>query len=131
MNLPLIHPIVVHFPIAFYFLELLFLLFWRLKRDDQFLRFARFSFRLAYLSMLVAMTAGLIDVKGIQNVTGHVRTHALSALTVFGFYTLRAFAWRFVKPGDKHFAATQILFALTGNILVAITGHLGSELVYE
>ena len=126
-----IHPRFVHFPIAFYFLELLLLVFWRFKKDEQYLRFARFAFRLGYVCMVLAMGAGLFDVKGVQNITGKVRTHVFSALTVFGFYTLRVFAWRFVKPGDKHFAATQILLAITGNILVAVTGDFGGDLVYE
>ena len=65
MKLPiLIHPILVHFPIAFYFLELVLLSLWRFKKDNSYFRFARFTFRLGYLFMILAMAAGLIDVKG-------------------------------------------------------------------
>lgn len=132
MKLPLpIHPIAVHFPIAFYFLELILLVFWLRKKDDSYLRFARFSFRLAYLGMILAMTAGLIDVGGIQNITGKVRTHVIAALCVFILYTVRAFYWRFAKPTDSHYATAHLLFSLSGNILVVIAGYFGGMLVYE
>ena len=131
MNLPILHPLVVHFPIAFYFLELILLSLWRFKKDDHYFRFARFTFRLGYMFMILAMGAGLIDVKGIENITGKVRTHVFAALTVFGFYTTRAFFWRFGKIESKNYAAAQLLFAITGNILVAVTGHFGGDLVYE
>ena len=59
------HPPLVHFPIAFYCLELLLLLFWRAKKDPAHLRFARFSFNLGYLFMLAAIVAGLKDAGGL------------------------------------------------------------------
>ncbi|MBI1977734.1 MAG: DUF2231 domain-containing protein [Candidatus Omnitrophica bacterium] len=132
MKLPLpIHPIAVHFPIAFYFLELILLTFWLAKKDEGYLRFARFSFRLAYLGMILAMIAGLIDVGGIQNITGKVRTHVIAALSVFILYTVRAFYWRFAKIGDRHYAMTHFLFSLSGNMLIAMAGYFGGMLVYE
>ena len=126
----LFHPILVHFPIAFYFLEFLLLVFWVWRRDEQYLRFARFSFVLAYLSMVLAMTAGLRDVGGISNIRGAVRTHVYSAASVFIFYTIRAFLWRSVKPGFRY-RWTHLLGAFIGNVLVVITGYLGGVLVFD
>ena len=60
------HPPLVHFPIAFYCLELLLLLFWQAKKDPAHLRFARFSFKLGYLFMLAAIVAGLKDAGGLS-----------------------------------------------------------------
>ena len=131
MKFPLpIHPILVHFPIAFYALELILLWLWYSKKDPVHLRFARFSFRLGYVMMILAMGGGLIDVKGIENITGEVRTHVIAALTVFGLYTLRAFYWRFAKVENQHYALSHLLLALSGNLLVVITGYFGGMLVY-
>lgn len=131
MEFPLpLHPIAVHFPIAFYFLELILLLFWLASKDEHYLRFALFSFRLGYLSMVLAMIAGLVDAGGFANITGGVRTHFLAALSVFILYTLRALFWRFGNRLDRHYRLTHVLFAGAGNILVCLTGYFGGLLVY-
>ena len=124
------HPIVVHFPIAFYCLELVLLLFWISKKDENYLRFALFSFRLGYLLMIAAMVAGFIDVRGLAHIKGRVRTHFFAALSVFILYTVRAFFWRFGNMEDRNYRLTHVLFAATGNVLVALTGYFGGLLVY-
>ena len=126
----LLHPIAVHFPIAFYFLELVLLLIWFAKNDFQYLKFASFVFKVAYGSMLIAMAAGLYDTGGFGGIEGGVRVHFFSAISVFIISTLRALFWRFGKPQQNHYRLTQILFALAGNILVVITGYFGGLLVY-
>ena len=126
----LFHPMLVHFPIAFYFLEFLLLVFWVRKHDEQYLRFARFSFVLAYLSMILAMAAGLRDVGGISNIRGAVRSHVFGAASVFVFYTIRALLWRGVKEGFRY-RWTHVLGALIGNVLVGITGYFGGALVFD
>src|SRR5262245_9691083 len=97
MKLPPLHPLLVHFPIAFYFLELLLLLFLVAKKDEDYHRFALFSIRLGFLFMLAAMAAGLFDAGGLSNALAHkkVRLHFLSADTLFLFYAARALYWRF------------------------------------
>ncbi len=126
----LFHPVLVHFPIAFYFLELILLLFWIRKQDQTYLRFALFSFKLGYCFMILAMVAGVIDAGGPNDIQGRVRTHFFGAASVFALYTVRAFFWRFAKTEDRHYQVTHLLFALAGNILVALTGYLGGILVY-
>ena len=132
MKLPIpLHPISVHFPIAFYFLELVLLIFWGVKRDSNYLRFARFSFRAGYLFMIVAIIVGLVDAGGIDGITGRVRTHFFAAASVFALYTGRAFFWRFVKEDHPFYRFGHITLSLVGNLLVALTGYFGGLLVYK
>lgn len=126
----LFHPILVHFPIAFYFLELVLLLFWIKKTDPVYLRFAFFSFRTGYIFMILAMIAGVVDAGGPDDIQGRVRTHFFAAVSVFILYTIRAFFWRFAKAEDQHYKTAHLLFAFAGNILVALTGYFGGILVY-
>ena len=128
-----LHPMLVHFPIAFYFLESLLLSFWIIKQDPSYMRFARFSFRLGYLFMILAIVAGWIDANGVKGISASVkvRTHFLSAAGVFTFYTLRAFYWRFAKENWKFYKEGLVFASLLGNILVALTGYFGGMLVYD
>ncbi len=130
MNL-LIHPIAVHYPIAFYFLELILLLVWVKKKDPKYLQFALFAFKAAFIGMIIAIAAGLYDVGGFQNIQGRVKTHFVAAMSVLLVQTLRAFFWRFGKVEQNHYRVTQILFSAAGFILVTITAYFGGLLVYE
>lgn len=126
-----IHPAVVHFPIAFYFLELVLLLFWWAKNDPVYRRFALFSFRMGYLFMTAAMIAGYFDAGGHFPVPKPIRLHAFSALAVFGVYTLRAGYWQWAKQEEKFYRQILVLGALLGTAVVFWTGFLGGELVYS
>ena len=123
----LFHPILVHFPIAFYFLELFLLIFWAAKKDPAYLRFAKFSFRMGYIFMIPAIIAGLMDAGGLPE---SVREHAFFAASVLGIYTARFFYWQFAKPEQKNYPFWLIAGAALGFILVMITGYEGGELVY-
>ena len=120
------HPPLVHFPIAFYCLELLLLLFWRAKKDPAHLRFARFSFNLGYLFMLAAIVAGLKDAGGLAGIMGKVKPHFYSALTVFGIYTARVFVWKYAPKENS----IQLAGALLGTLAVLVTAFFGGEIVY-
>ena len=121
------HPSLVHFPIAFYCLELLLLLFWQAKKDPAHLRFARFSFNLGYLFMLAAIVAGLKDAGGLSGITGKVRPHVYAAVCVFGIYTARLFVWRYAP---KENSSIHLVGALVGTLGVLLTAFLGGEIVY-
>ena len=123
-----LHPPLVHFPIAFCFLELLLLILWQAKKDPAYLRFARFSFGLGYLFMLIAMGAGFVDAGGFRGITGKVRIHVFSALGVFGISTIRALLWRFSSKENPS-PAILITSALILNLLVTVTAFLGGTLV--
>ena len=121
------HPPLVHFPIAFYCLELLLLFLWRFKKDAAHLRFARFSFNLGYLFMLAAVVAGLKDAGGLVGITGKVRPHVYGAVCVFGIYTARLFVWRYAP---KENSSIHLAGALLGTLAVLLTAFLGGEIVY-
>ena len=115
MELPfVVHPIFVHFPIAFYLLELILLFFWLVKKEEYYFNFALFAFRIGYSSMIIAMIAGFIDTDGFEHIQGRVRTHFISALTVFTLYTLRAFFCLPLLPPhfvDLKFKASNLKFS--------------------
>lgn len=125
-----IHPMMVHFPIAFYFLELILLALWRWKQKLEFRPFALFVFRLAYVSMLIAIAAGLFDAGGLSHLRGKVLFHFTGAVTVFLFYTARAFYWRFGKESSPAYAKVQVFGAIFGNLIVWITAYWGGRLVF-
>ena len=124
------HPLVIHFPIAFYFLESGLLLFWIFKKDPAYHRFALFTFRAGYLGMLLAAMTGWIDAGGWHHVLEHVRLHFFAACTVFLFYTLRAVYWKTGKLQSPSYPFLLIGSALLGNILIMVTGFFGGKLVY-
>jgi uncharacterized membrane protein len=123
----LIHPVLVHFPIAFYFLELLLWGFYILKKEGRYVEFAKFSFHAGYLFMIAAMLAGYWDAGGI---VPRVRRHFFSALGVLIFYTIRTLYWHFCKPAAPSYLKFQIGGSLAGNFLVGMTAYFGGELVY-
>ena len=141
-SIPL-HPMLVHFPVAFYFLELLLLILWAVKHDPGYRRFALFSFRLGYLFMIVAIIAGYVDAGGrgvfglgefINRLTWgnmlKIRLHVFAATGVFILYTTRAFFWRWGREESRSYRTIQILGALVGYCLVILTGYFGGILVF-
>ena len=123
------HPIFVHFPIAFYFLELVLLVFWMVKKEPRYSQFARFSCRIGYLFMLISLVAGWIDAGGF---VPRVREHALWASSVAVLYTARLIYWQVIRltERDSRVPPLQIAGAILGNILIAITAFEGGEMVY-
>lgn len=126
----LFHPAAVHFPIAFYVLEFLLLIFWVVKRDDAYKRFAAFTFRLGYLAMLVAIGTGLYDAGGFDGIIGKVKPHFFAALSVFILYTARALFWKFGKKESTMYSKIQLVGTAAGTALVLWTGFFGGEIVY-
>ena len=126
----LFHPILIHFPIAFYFLELLLLLFWAVKKNEEYRRFALFVFRAGYWGMLAAMLAGVIDSGGWEHIMKHVKAHFFSAIGVFTVYTVRAFYWKLGDSNRSSYKKILLAGAFLGTLLVAVTGYFGGLLVY-
>jgi uncharacterized membrane protein len=129
MPLPL-HPMLVHFPIAFYVLELWLLLLWHWKSDPTFHRFASIAFKLGYLLMLSSLLSGIIDHGGFKPFEGLVAVHFYWALGAAVVYTARALCWRFCRTDDRFYRLFQIGGAVAGNIVMAATAFAGGRLVY-
>ena len=124
------HPLFLHFPIAFYFLELLLLFFWTVKKDPAFQRFSLFVFRLGYSLMLVTLITGWMDSGGWKNIKGDLREHFIAAIILFVFYTGRAIYWRFGNREGENYPKVLLVTALIGTIILTVTGYFGGELVY-
>ncbi len=127
----LIHPLVVHFPIALWLTSTFFdLLLWR-REDPGLRRAAGWLVGLGILGAAVSIAFGWLDLlaqeaQGVGSalVLRH-RLHSLAAYCATLAY-LADYLWRW-RTGNR---ADTILLALSvlGALLIAITGYLGAEL---
>jgi uncharacterized membrane protein len=128
----LIHPFVVHFPIALWLTAALFDVL-RLRRPDREL-FRESAYWLTGLGLLAAfasIAAGWFDLLGLeaQGVgTGLEQrhfTHSMTAyLTTAAFLCLFVWRWRARNPPPGWVAAVTV----AGALAVALTGYLGHEM---
>ena len=121
----------VHFPIAFYFLEMLMIILWVIKQDSGYQRFSVFSFKLGYAFMLVTMAAGLFDAGGLDGVRGAVKRHVMMALVGFTIYTARAVFYWVTRKEPEKYRFRKLAGAIVGNAVVTYAGFLGGLLVYQ
>ena len=73
------HPLLVHVPIDFFFLEAFLICLWLRKKEEKYEEFAYIVLRLAVIALPFVMTAGYIDAGGV---TSRVRLHFFSAVSV-------------------------------------------------
>jgi len=130
LKIPL-HPMLVHFPIAFYFLELVLLVLWSVKEEREYQRFTEFSFWIGYFFMLMAMAAGIFDAGGLEGIRGAVKRHAIGVLVVFTIYTARAVFYRVVRREPEKYRFIRLAGAILGNAAVAYAAFLGGLVVYQ
>ena len=128
-QITLIHPILVHFPIAFYFLEFFLLSLWKFKKEEAYLRFSFLIFKVAYLMMIIAMVAGYHDTG--WNITSRVIRHFYMALSVFAVNTLRGVLWFRMNKKREFHSWTLLIGSLICITLVAVTADFGGDLVYH
>lgn len=126
-----IHPIFVHFPVAFYFLEMVMLIAWSVKKDAFYWRVSRVAFGWGYGLMFAAIAAGLWDIGGPANIRGTVRTHVLGASVVLALTTVRAFHARAAATNPERHRALLLAGAVAVNIAVLITGYFGGLLAFQ
>lgn len=127
MNM-LIHPIVVHFPVAVYFLETVLLILYAAKKDEHYFRFARFCFYFAFFAGLAALASGLYDTGGFDGIVKRVKPHFFAAVALTAVQTGRGIYWKFSKSPKLNIL---IATALIGYALVSLTGYFGGEIVYS
>lgn len=127
----MLHPIFVHFPIAFYFLELVMIVLWAAKNESEYRRFSYLLFWFGYAFMLIAMAAGLFDAGGLAGIRGAVKRHVTAALVVFSIYTCRAIFYWVVRKEPEKYRFAKLMGAVIGNAAVAYAGFLGGLLVYQ
>ncbi len=127
----LIHPLVVHFPIALWLASSFFdaLVFWR--KDPSLSRAAYWLVGLGILGAALSIAFGWSDLLaqeaqgvGTELLIRH-RVHSLVAYCATVCYVADfAWRWRTSNRPDKLLLALSIL----GAILIAITGYLGGEM---
>ena len=129
-----LHPMTVHFPIAFYLLGVLLTMgyLWHGQTDVE--QFAYWSFNLSGLATIVASLVGLIDQSQLEltdprrsNVNSHI-TAGVALLIINGLLVYMRFRW--VDVLTRHRWPYLGLMTLgLGTIL--FTAWLGAELVYR
>lgn len=125
----LIHPLVVHFPIALWLTGTFFdVLAWR-RSDPIFRQSAYWLVGLGLLGAVVAIVFGWIDLLVAQHEgvgTGVLirhRTHSIVAYVATAVY-VGNFVWRWKV--HNRFATALLVLSVIGGILIAVTAFLGA-----
>ncbi|MBI4430855.1 MAG: hypothetical protein HY587_03985 [Candidatus Omnitrophica bacterium] len=129
MSMP-IHPYLVHFPVAFLFLEVFLNLLWRWKGEERYEAFSYLVLKIALVSMPFVMLAGYMDAGGIsERVRGHfILAVCLIALTIVRFYLRHAQKIELWQGSMKRFAALLLVLSA---MLTGFTAHLGGRIAYN
>lgn len=125
-----LHPVLTHFPIAFFALELALLTARFVRRDPAYERLAEIAFRSAYALMLPTMAAGWADAGGLPGVQGLARGHALAAAAVFVIATLRIPVRRAFRGKPEAYRVINWAGALVVCAALAWAGYQGGILVH-
>lgn len=127
----LLHPLVVHFPLALWLTSLLFdVLAWR-RANPMYREAAYWLVGLGLLGAVVSIAFGWIDLIAQERagvgpgVVLRHRLHGALAYVATAAY-LANFAWRWRT--ENRAVAGPLGLSVLGAILVAITGYLGGEL---
>jgi uncharacterized membrane protein len=130
-----LHPMTVHFPIAFYLLGVLLSLVYLWREQPEVERFAFWSFSLSFLATLVASLVGLIDQSQLaladprrEVINNHI-TASVILLITNGLIIYMRFRWAEVLAGPYRWAYLGLM--ALGVVAVFITAWLGAELVYQ
>ncbi len=125
------HPAFVHFPIAFYFLEMGLLIGWLTDGDPSYHYFSEMAFELGYQFMLLTMLTGFVAAGGFDGITGNVARHFYVAIALFIFYSLRRFYGRKANVHTSYYAWLQLGGSILGCALTAAVAFYGGKLVYS
>ena len=127
----LIHPLVVHFPIALWLTGAFFdLLAWR-RRDPFFSGAARWLVGLGLLGAAVSIALGWSDLlaQEAQGVgTALLDRHRVHSLFAYGaaLCALANLGWRWRT--DNRISGPLLALSLLAALLVAVAGYLGAEM---
>jgi uncharacterized membrane protein len=127
----LIHPLVVHFPVALWIVSLLFDVFAWYRQDPLYRRAAYWLVGLGLLGAVVSVGSGWIDLLGYERggvEPGIVRRHWIHSLLAYAstvVYLLN-FLWRWRK--ENRVTSVLVGLSILGAILIAVAGYLGGAL---
>ncbi len=127
----LIHPLVVHFPVALWIVSLLFDVLAWYRQDPLYRRAAYWLVGLGLLGAAVSVGSGWLDLLGYERggvELGIVRRHWMHSILAYAstvVYLLN-FLWRWRRENR----VTSVLLGLSilGAILIAVAGYLGGAL---
>ena len=129
-----LHPMTVHFPIAFYLLGVLLTLGYLWQKQPEFERFAFWSLILSGLATLIASLVGLIDQSQLPiddprraNVNNHI-TAGVALLIINSLLVYMRFRWPDVLSSRRW---VYLGLMTLGVAAVFATAWLGGELVYR
>ncbi len=123
----LFHPAFIHFPIAFAFFELGLLLVSCFRGDETAGRFAAWTGRVGYFSLLPAAASGFMSLGGLNKVDAVTWPHVSAGLILFVWWTLRLCFERFFQEKAKF---SILAFSAVTCALVMLTAYRGGNLVY-
>ena len=127
----LAHPLVVHFPVALWLTSLLFDAWYWWRRDPFAARAGRLLVALGLVGALASVAAGFADFArllalGVGQAFVQVhQTHSLAAYGSTGVYLLYLASRRHRAEPNRWW---QALLAVTGAVLVSLTGWYGGKL---
>ena len=133
MNAPF-HPLFVHFPIALYFLGVLFTAgyLWRANADYE--RFGYWAFILSWIAAIVASVVGLIDRGQLAfddprqgAINAHI-TPAIAFIVLNGLLLYMRFRWADVLASERKWLYLGLM--AVGLVVIVFTGFQGGELVF-
>lgn len=129
-----LHPLTVHFPIAWYLLGVLLTLVFLWRGQAEVERFALWSFGLSWVATFVAAIFGLIDQNQLAigdprqaYVNNHI-TAAVVLIIINGLLLYLRLRWAEVLV---RYRWQYLGLMLLGLAAVVVTGWLGGELVYR
>jgi uncharacterized membrane protein len=129
-----LHPMTVHFPIAFYLLGVLLTLAYLWRGQADYERFAYWSFLLSWLAVLVASLTGLIDQSQLEladprrdTVNAHI-TAGVALLILNGLLAYMRFRWPDVLTSRRWL---YLGLMTLGAVAILAGNWLGGELVYR
>lgn len=136
MNTIIIHPIIVHFPIALLIIGSLAAISSKLtkgKLSDNIYTYACISVIIGALSTIVAILSGFLFTKEMVGIMGDLRTtHIYCALisVVCGLVTAILMVFYLWNNNYKIIKNLSIIFSIITAIMIGITGHYGGLMVF-
>ena len=125
------HPAFVHFPIAFYFLEMGLLIGWKTQGDQSYHFFSEVAFELGYKFMLLTMLTGFLAAGGFEGITGNMTRHFYYAIALFLYYSTRRFYARKADLHTPYYPWIQLAGAIVGCLLLTWVSFYSVKLVYS
>ena len=142
-SIPVLHPVVVHFPVALGVISLLFAIGWVIRNKPFWLSATSWLVALAWIGTIVALRTGEVmeeQSEGVAMVDQFVHLHETlgeRAAWALGLSLLwLIFAWWHAKNDVKQ-SGTRLWIRLVGGLLLlisaallALTGHIGGLMTW-